>query len=215
MLEFNKIYLGDCLDIMKQIPDKSIDLVLTDPPYGIGIKGKVGGGSKRGASKDFGDVSWDNEIPQKEMFDEIFRISKEQIIFGGNYFIEYFNNTPCFLVWYKRDGLPTRTFADAELAWTSFKSPTRVYNFRHDGFISDSKDKKVHPTQKPTELFKQIVADYSKEGMTILDPFAGSGTTAIACHDLKRNFICIEKEPEYVEISQKRLAEAKMQLSLF
>ena len=216
MLEINKIYNADCLELMKQLPDKCVDLVLTDPPYGIGISGSVGGGSYRGKVKECKKCNWDNEIPKKEYFDEIFRISKNQIIFGGNYFIEYLKNTRCMITWYKREGLPDRTFADSELAWTSFDKNSQVYSIRHDGFIRDSKEpKEAHPTQKPLKLFQQILSDYSKEGQIILDCFSGSGTTAIACHNLNRNFICIEKDYDYWKASVERLENAQAQQKLF
>ena len=212
----NKIINADCLDILKQLPDKCIDLVLTDPPYGIGIKGSVGGGSKRGKVKDCKKCNWDEFIPSKEYFDEIFRVSKNQIIWGGNYFVESLKNSRCFLCWYKRDGLPERTFADAELAWTSFDKNAKVYNIRHDGFIRDSKEpQELHPTQKPLKLFEKCVADFSQEGDLILDCFSGSGTTAIACHNLKRRFICIEKDFDYWKASVERLKEHQRQGVLF
>ena len=212
----NKIINADCLDILKQLPDKCIDLVLTDPPYGIGIKGSVGGGSKRGKVKDCKKCNWDEFIPSKEYFDEIFRVSKNQIIWGGNYFVESLKNSRCFLCWYKRDGLPERTFADAELAWTSFDKNAKVYNIRHDGFIRDSKEpQELHPTQKPLKLFEKCVADFSQEGDLILDCFSGSGTTAIACHNLKRRFICIEKDFDYWKASVERLKDHKRQGVLF
>jgi site-specific DNA-methyltransferase (adenine-specific) len=213
----NEIILGDCLEVMKQIPDKSIDLVLTDPPYGIGESGSKN--HSRGCIAEttkFTELNWDNEIPKKEIFDEIFRISKNQIIFGGNYFVEYLKNTSCFIVWDKENG--ATDFADCELAWTSFKTATRQFKFRWQGMLQGNmknKEKRYHPTQKPIELFRRILNDYSEEGMTILDPFAGSGTTAIACHDLKRNFICIEKEPEYHRIATERYETHKAQLTLF
>lgn len=216
MLEINKIYNADCLELMKQLPDKCVDLVLTDPPYGIGISGSVGGGSHRGKVKECKKCDWDNEIPRKEYFEQIFRISKNQIIFGGNYFIEYLKNTRCMITWYKREGLPDRTFADSELAWTSFDKNSQVYSIRHDGFIRDSKEpKEAHPTQKPLKLFQNILSDYSKEGQLILDCFSGSGTTAIACHNLNRNFICIEKDYDYWKASVERLENAQAQQKLF
>jgi len=214
----NTIIEGDCLEVMCDIPDKSIDLVLTDPPYGIGESGSKN--HSRGclaSTTKFKELNWDNEIPSKEVFDEMMRVSKHQIIFGGNYFLEYLYNTSCFIVWDKDNG--KTDFADCELAWTSFKTATRKFKWKWQGMLQENmgerKEKRIHPTQKPLQLFKWILNNYTEEGQTILDPFAGSGTTAIACHDLKRNFICIEKELEYVAISQKRLDEARMQLSLF
>ena len=205
----NKVICGDCLEVMKNIPDNSIDLVLTDPPYGIGADKGVGGGSKRGAVNKF-EGEWDKKIPDKKVFDEIFRVSKNQIIFGGNYFVEYLHNSSCWLVWDKRESLPQRTFADAELLWTSFKSPVRIYRYKWDGMIQQdmkNKDYKWHPTLKPVKLIEKILLDYSEEKQTILDPFLGSGTTAVACQNLHRNFIGIEISPEYCKIAEERLRQ--------
>ena len=211
----NKIHLGDCMEFMKQIPDKSIDLVLTDPPYGIGVSGSVGGGSVRGKVKQCKPCSWDNSIPDSSYFIEMLRVSKNQIVWGGNYFIDYLHSTRCMITWYKRDGLPERTFADSELAWTSFDKNSKVYNLRWDGFIRDSNDtKEMHPTQKPTELFKKCLTDFLEKGI-VLDCFSGSGTTALACHDLGLDFICIEKDPDYHAASVKRLEEHQRQGKLF
>jgi DNA modification methylase len=200
--------LGDCLEIMKGMPDKSVDLVLTDPPYGIriGKNGSVGGGSFRGKTQKFDNIDWDNSIPKKEYFDELFRVSKNQIIWGGNYFLDYLGSTRCLLVWYKRDGLPVRTFADCEIAWTSFNKNSQVFNCRWDGFIRDSKEIKVaHPTQKALEVMKWCVGEFSDDSNTILDPFMGSGTTGVACKELNRNFIGIEILPEYFKIAEQRI----------
>lgn len=218
----NKIINADCLDILKQLPDKCIDLVLTDPPYGIGVGKKtcIYDGKKHGNAKtkrtEYKEKDWDNEIPAKEIFEEIFRVSKNQIIFGGNYFIEFLHNSNCWLVWDKLNG--NNDFADCELAWTSFKSSVRKYEFLWNGMLQQdmkNKEKRIHPTQKPADLFGMILRDYSKEGDLILDCFSGSGTTAIACHNLKRNFICIEKDFDYWKASCKRLEDYQKQLTLF
>lgn len=208
MIELNTIIQGDCLEVMKQIPDKSIDLVITDPPYGIGIANKHTL-SIKGASdsvKEFSKKEWDTFIPTKEYFDEIIRISKNQIIWGGNYFAHLLQPTSCYLVWWKKDGLPRGMFADCELAWTSFKKPAQVYNSRWHGFIRDSKEERVaHPTQKALDVIKWCAEEFSKEGETIFDPFAGSGTTGVAAKNLNRNFILIEKDPEYCKIAEQRI----------
>ena len=201
----NKIINADCLDILKQLPDKCIDLVLTDPPYGIDVSKSV-----------YKNADWDKSIPKKEIFEEIFRVSKNQIIFGGNYFVEYLHNSNCWIVWDKLNG--TNDFADCELAWTSFNSAVRKYEFLWNGMLQQNmknKEKRIHPTQKPADLFGMILRDYSKENDLILDPFSGSGTTAIASHNLKRRFICIEKDFDYWKASVKRLKEHQRQLSLF
>lgn len=195
---------------MKQVPDKYFDLVLTDPPYGIG-ESKKDNASRGclGKSKSYDKKDWDNKIPAKEIFDEIKRVSKNQIIFGGNYFIEYLNNSSCWIVWDKMNG--DNDFADCELAWTNFKTAVRKYEFRWHGMLQNdmmNKEERFHPTQKPVELFKHLLRDYAKEGFKIYDPFGGSGTTAIASQGLpsmKLEWCLNELEPDYVAIANKRL----------
>ena len=213
----NKIINADCMDILKQLPDKCIDLVPTDPPYGIGeAAGKNKSRGNLAVAKDYGNKDWDCKIPDKEVFDEIFRVSKNQIIFGGNYFVEYLTNSSCWLVWDKNNG--TNDFADCELAWTSFKSAVRKYLWTWNGMLQQdmkNKDIRIHPTQKPLKLFEMILRDYSNENDLILDCFSGSGTTAVACHNLKRRFICIEKDYDYWKASVERLEIAQAQQKLF
>jgi site-specific DNA-methyltransferase (adenine-specific) len=206
MLEINKILLGDCLELMKEIPDKSIDLILADPPYGMGEDGgkfrdRKGGGHRILVKKD-----WDKKRPDKIYFKEIIRISKKQIIFGGNYFTDYLPVSRGWIYWRKLMG---GDFSDGELAWTSFDRTLKEYTYcnKYKG--------KNHPTQKPVKLFEMILKDYSEEGQTILDPFSGSGTTAIACHNLKRNFICVEKDPEYHRKSIERYGKHILQERMF
>lgn len=208
-MELNKIYCGDCLEIMKTFPDKSIDLVLTDPPYGIGAykTGSMGGGVLAKQSK-FSPTDWDNDIPKKEYFDEMFRISKNQIIFGGNYFVEYLKNSPCWIVWDKDNG--DNNFADCELAWTSFNTAVRKFKFRWQGMLQENmkeKEIKYHPTQKPVALIRWILQNYSKDTDIILDAYAGSGSTLVAAQNLHRNFIGIEISPEYCKIAEERLKQ--------
>ena len=202
-----KLILGDCLEIMKTIPDGSIDLVLTDPPYGI-KRNKQAMGNGGGIAKhiDYGSYDWDNSIPKKEVFNEMFRISKNQIIFGGNYFIEYLKNSSCWIVWDKDNG--ATGFADCELCWTSFNSAVRKIKWRWSGMLQEDmkhKDIRVHPTQKPLGVLKWMLNKYSEKGMSVLDPFMGSGTTGVACKELGRNFIGIEIEPKYFEIAKRRI----------
>lgn len=204
------IITGDCLEVMKTFKDNQFDIIITDPPYGIGVanNGSVGGGSKRGKAREFTKSSWDNELVSKEYFNEMLRVSKNQVIFGGNYYLDFLHSTRCMVVWFKRDGLPTRTFADCELAWTSFDKNAVVYSSRWDGFIRDSKEDRVaHPTQKPLDIFKSIIADFTDINHTILDPFMGSGTTLRAAKDLGRECTGIEINPEYVKIAEDRLKQ--------
>ena len=213
----NKITCADCIDILRELPDKCIDLVLTDPPYGIGeAKKNNASRGKLAVAKDYGKKDWDNKIPDKTIFEEIFRVSKHQIVFGGNYFVEYLSNSPCWIVWDKNNF--GNDFADCELAWTNFKSAVRKYKWTWNGMLQENmknKDFRIHPTQKPLGLFQLILQDYSNEGDLILDPFSGSGTTAVACHELGRRFICIEKDKDYYEASKERLWNVQRQMKLF
>ena len=217
------LILGDCLEVMKDIPDKSIDLVLTDPPYGIGYDKKVSSAPKKKAGdelafrKSYGNTNWDDKIPEKKVFDEILRVSKHQIIFGGNYFINYLHNTSCFIVWDKVNG--ENAYADCEMAWTNFKTATRKITYRWHGMLQQNmkeKETRYHPTQKPVDLFAIILEMYAKKEWSILDPFAGSGTTGLACHRLGiEDYTLIEKEPKYYEIAKQRIEQAESQLHLF
>lgn len=208
----NKIINADCLEIMRQLPDKCIDVILTDPPYGINISNNIG--RRKGDSKsNYKKITWDDTCPDKMVFDEIFRISKNQIIFGANHFIEQMPfNSSCWIVWDKLFS-PEVSFATCELAWTSFKGVVKKYSLS-----SQQGTARIHPTQKPLKLFKQILNDYVLScggGGIICDPFSGSGTTAVACHDLKLDFVCIEKDEDYFKASCKRLQDAQAQLKLF
>jgi len=208
----HKVINAECLAAMKLLPDKCIDLVLTDPPYGIGeAAGKNKSRSKLGKSKDYGNHEWDNQIPSKEIFEEMFRISKNQVVFGGNYFIKHLHNSPCWIVWDKNNG--KTDFADCELAWTSFKTAVRKFKFTWNGMIQEdmkNKEFRHHPTQKPVELMRWILENYSKEGDLICDPFMGSWTTARACKDMGRDFIGFELSEEYCKIGESRLAQMNL-----
>jgi len=219
----NQIINADCIDILKELPDKCIDLVLTDPPYGINVTKKTHNipNIKKGFYKKqlFKFKDWDSKRPTKMYFDEIVRVSKNQIIFGGNYFADYLTPTRGWIFWDKKEH-PTQgqNFADGELAYTSFDKNIKKYVYGWIGldYINNSKcDKKEHPTQKPLKLFEMILRDYSNENDLILDCFSGSGTTAVACHNLKRNFICIEKDYDYWKGSVERLKNAQAQMKLF
>lgn len=183
--------------------------MLTDPPYGINISNNIGR-RKGDKHSDYKKCDWDNEAPKKEVFNEIIRVSKNQIIFGANHFI---NNIPfnssCWLVWDKLFSEDV-SFASCELAYTSFKSVVKRYRLSSQQGIE-----RLHPTQKPLKLFEMILRDYSNENDLILDCFSGSGTTAVACHNLKRRFICIEKDEDYYKKSLERLKNAQAQQKLF
>ena len=224
------LYQGDAgillADIYEQL-DQLFDLCLTDPPYGINeaagknksrsnLKPAPDAKNTLGTSilaTDFGDFTWDQNIPDKNTFDYIFRVARNQIIFGGNYFVEYLKGSPCWLVWDKVNG--SNDFADAELAWTSFETAVRIFKYRWNGMLQPdmkNKEKRYHPTQKPVGLFELILSKYSREGDYIIDPFAGSGTTAIACEKLGRRWVLIEREEKYCEIAAKRIEKVASQM---
>ena len=203
-METNKIIHWDCLEYMKTLPDKCIDLVLTDPPYWIGIswqKQSISKNNPKSNRKYYEDKQWDNFIPTKEYFEEIMRISKNQIIWGGNYFVEHLQEWhKGWILWDKWQHW--LTMSDWELAYTSFDSPLRVFVLNR---VHLQKDQPKHPTQKPKELFKWCLENYSQPWDIILDCFAWSWTTAVACIETGRNYIVIEKEKDYVDIIEKRV----------
>ena len=211
--ELGQLFCGDCLDIMPQLQG-GFDLCFTDPPYGIGVKNKIGG-NNLGFSKDYGvkNNQWDNKIPDKSTFDWIHKLSKNQIIFGGNYFVEYLKNSPCWLVWDKDN---SGNFADAELIYTSFKTAVRIFKFRWNGMLQQDmkhKEKRFHPTQKPIKLCENILSKYSEACQSVLDPFAGVGSIPVACENLGRTWLACEKEEQYCAIAAKRIEEAAHQMS--
>ena len=217
----NKIHHADCLSFMKQLPDKCVDLVLTDPPYGIGYDKSIAndGGKQTGHSvvknRHYHISDWDKEIPSIEIFEQIQRISKNQIIFGGNYFAHILPASRGWICWDKeRAG---DFFSDCELAWTSFDMPLKKFVFMWNGMLQGdmkNKEERIHPTQKPRQLFSMILEKYAKEGQVVLDCFSGSGTTALACHDLGLDFICIEKDADYWKASCERLTQHQKQMGL-
>jgi len=195
----------DCLIEMKEIPDKSVDLVLTDPPYGISESNEKNAGREKLAKPtDYGHYDWDKERIGKEFFDEMFRVSKNQIIFGGNYYIDFLTPGPCWIVWDKDN---TGDFADCELAWGSFDRAVRRFRYRWNGMLQEdmkNKEKRVHPTQKPIALFSWILEIYSEPGDIILDPFLGSGTTLAACRKTGRRGIGFELDGRWEKDIRKR-----------
>jgi len=225
-----QLILGDCLEEMKKIPDKSIDLVLTDPPYGIDVIKKTfqHKNSKPGkclAHKTYWqDTGWDKQAIGQEYLEEIIRIGKNIILWGGQYYLDFLGNANCWIVWDKEnDGCDQASF---EMAWTTFKTGNRIFRYLWRGMLQANmkeKDFKYHPTMKPLSLMRWCIEKYgglaqresgqeqSVKGstplspFTVLDPFMGSGTTGVACKELGRNFIGIEIEPKYFEIAQRRI----------
>lgn len=222
------IVAGDCLDVMRTMPDGCVDLVLTDPPYGEAIARKSNTyGIRPDLSRKATGEAWDDRPATEENIRALMKVSRNQIVFGTNYFWEAFYSTRCYVVWDKRGDMPDVPFADTEFAWTSFvKRPSRRYVLLNHGFVSDVTDVRTgHPTQKPEQLMIWLLRDFSESNTIILDPFCGSGTTCVAAKMLGRRYIGIEISEEYCEIARRRLdavetavpvAEAKAgQMALF
>lgn len=207
----------DNMQLMARYEDNYFDLAIVDPPYGISYaRGKNGWGVNKNRPK-LDDVKWDKKTPNKEYFIELQRVSKNQIICGGNYFTDKIPVSKCWIVWNKINNTDNKSvFADAELLWTSFKKVVKMYTLRTMGFISDTKDnKRIHPTQKPTELYEWLLINYAKEGDKILDTHLGSGSIAIACHNLGYDLTACELNKEYYDSAIKRINEHKQQLRMF
>jgi len=205
----------DCLLYMRQCEDKQFDLAIVDPPYGIGMDGGKIGGDKLGKAKNYTQKDWDKKTPSKEYFDELRRISKNQIVWGGNYFVENLTNSPCWVVWDKDN---SGNFADCELAWTSFNTAVRKIQWRWNGMLQQNmknKEERIHPTQKPKALYEWLLMNYAESGNKIIDTHLGSGSIALACYDLKFNLVGIEIDSEYFQKASKRLEQHKKQLTLF
>ena len=200
-----KVNCMDCLELMAQMPDKCVDLVLTDPPYGINADKGVGGFGSSKTDKHYED-NWDNQRPNKKIFDEILRVSKNAIIFGGSFFTDILPVGNHWIVWDKTGGIKFQNpFSDCELAWTNInKKIIKKYIVIQQGFIAEERER-FHPTQKPISLMEKIIMDYSKDDDLILDPFAGGGSTLVACKNSGRNFIGIEISPKYCDIAEARI----------
>lgn len=222
--ELNKIYNEDCLQAMKQIPDKYFDLCIVDPPYGIGAstevftrKGKQTGKSLAISGLNYKNSTWDKEPPSKEYFKELFRISRNQIIWGANHFIEQFNkNSSCWIVWDKLTG--NNYYADCELAWASFKSAVRKFSFMWKGMFQENmknKEIRIHPTQKPVALYEWLLKNYAKKGDKILDTHLGSASSIIACKKFGFDYLGFELDKEYFDLASERLNRFDRQENMF
>jgi len=204
------LYCGDSLQAMREMDDNQYDLAIVDPPYGISQdKGIEFGDWKRSIHKK---KDWDNEIPPPEYFVELMRVSKNQIIWGGNYFLDYLYNTRCMLVWDKNNG--TNPMSDCELAWTSFHSSVRKFTYNH---IQEYNQKipRIHPTQKPVSLYHWVLNKYAKKGDRILDTHLGSGSIAIACHDMGFDLDGWELDTDYYHKAVQRFDNHTKQIQLF
>ena len=204
------------MEYMATVPDKYFDLAIVDPPYGINVAktGKVGG-NNAGKAKDYGAKEWDKQPPNDEYFRQLFRVSKNQIVWGANHFISKMPfDSSCWLVWDKDN---SGNFADCELAWTSFESAVRKFTYRWNGMLQQNmKDKeiRIHPTQKPVKLYEWLLTNYAKKGQRILDTHLGSGSSAIAAHYFGVDFVGCELDKDYFEAAKARFDMATKQLAM-
>lgn len=231
MLKINQLYNMDCMEGMKQFPDKYFELAIVDPPYGdVKAGGYMNGKSAGGVAKHpkYNYSIWSQAKPNSEYFSELFRVSKNQIIWGGNYFsTEICRDSTCWIVWDKVNG--TTNWADCELAWTSFDSAARLFHFMWNGMlqgksISDGQtmqgkkilnEVRIHPTQKPVALYEWILQNFAKLGDKILDTHVGSASSLIACHKMNFEYIGFELDKDYFKAATERLESVKAQQTLF
>ena len=194
------------MKLMARYENNHFDLAIVDPPYGINVKTRVFDDNKK----------WDNEIPQKEYFNELFRISKNQIIWGGNYFLDYLSPTPCFIIWDKKM-TDKHLMSMSELAWTSFKTKNLIFRqppVGDRGFYNID-GSRIHPTQKSIKLYEWLLINYAKVGDKILDTHLGSGSIALACHNLGFDLTACELDKDYYDAAIKRIDQHKAQIRMF
>ena len=220
MMDFG-FYNMDCLEGMKEFPDNYFDLAIVDPPYGGVTQGgymtnQMGGGVAKNRN-DYHLSLWQCDKPSKDYFKELQRVSKNQIIWGGNYFASMLSDSQCWIAWDKEkpEGV---SFADIELAWTSFDLASRIFHFAWNGMIQGNmKDKeyKIHPTQKPVALYEWLLNRFSKPNDIILDTHVGSASSLIACHRTGHKYVGFEIDETYYKLAKKRLDQETAQMNIF
>ena len=209
----------DCLIFMKQCEDKQFDLAIVDPPYGIGMDGTVGIGigKKKGFTKKkyYEQKNWDKAVPSQEYFDELFRISKNQIVWGANYFTKQLPVIKNYIFWHKKGQSVDDKFNDGEMAYVSL-GRTRMIDIWWNGVgVINSGETKIHPTQKPVKLYKWLLDTYAKSGDKIFDSHLGSGSIAVACDELKFDLTACEIDSDYFKKANKRIEYNRRQQRLF
>jgi len=207
----------DNMELMKRYPDNHFELAIVDPPYGINMDGGKIGGDNWGKATEYTQKQWDNKAPNKQYFEELKRVSKKQIIWGANHFIENIPkaNSSCWIVWDKDN---SGNFADSELAYTSFDTAVRNFKWRWNGMLQQNmknKQKRIHPTEKPIQLYEWLLMNYAKEGDKILDTHLGSGSIALACNNLGYDLTACELDKDYYNEAIKRIEQHKAQQRLF
>lgn len=229
------LFLGDCMEGMAAMADKAFDLAIVDPPYGINapamsmgqnlnrddgwkrgdstavrLKGRLnsGGGKLKNRLLNRSDIGWDCEVPRQEYFDSLFRVAKNQIIWGGNYFD--LRPSRCVLCWDKCQ--PWENFSQWEMAWTSFDKPAALFSYSNTG--GANAETKIHPTQKPVRLYSWLLSRYAAAGMSVVDTHMGSGSSVIACLDWGLDVVAFEINPAYFEAACKRIEASQTQMKL-
>ena len=224
MTPISETYNMDCMEYMKTLPDKAFDLCICDPPYGIGETAKKALSRARATTKwksakpvyYVGNDKWDDAPPPKEYFDELFRVSKNQIIWGANYYPQYLKRSMGWIAWYKKGQNPNSDFSDCEFAYTSFWRAAKLFDFPWVGFGAvNAREQRIHPTQKPVALYKWLLSNYAKPGDKILDTHLGSGSSRIAAYDMGFDFYATELDKDYFCAQEKRFKNFKSQLKLF
>lgn len=211
----SEFYNCDNMEFMVKFPDGHFELAIVDPPYGIGADKAQNAAGEKWGYQQYKQTDWDSSIPNKEYFAELRRVSKNQIIWGGNYMAEHLPPSMGWIVWDKEQ----RDFslADGELAWTSFKKALRIFELSRGKALANNNEDggRIHPTQKPVRLYEWLLANYAKEGDKILDTHVGSGSSRIACHNLKFDFFGCELDEDYFKQAEQRYQEHIRQETLF
>lgn len=212
----SNVFNVDCLEYMRGLPDKFFELACVDVPYGIGASKGTWGSSNCGKVKNYGKKSWDNYAPDKEYFDQLIRISRNQIVWGANHFISKLPyDSSCWIVWDKEN---SGDFADCELAYTSFQTAVRIFKYKWNGMLqADMKNKehRIHPTQKPVALYRWILENYAKQGDKIFDSHMGSQSSRIAAWQMGFDYYGCELDTDYFNEGNKRFEREKMKQQLF
>ena len=216
----NEAFNIHCMEYMKTLPDKAFELAICDPPYGIGETGERSTRARKtdkwenAKAKHYKIKDWDKQPPPTEYFNELFRVSKNQIIWGANHFISRMpKDSSCWIFWDKKNGKSDN--ADGELAWTSFTTAVRKFEWLWNGFQKEKPEERFHPTQKPTALYEWLLTTYAKQGDKILDTHLGSGSSRIAAYNLGFDFVGCEIDKDYFDAQEKRFASHAAQTSLF
>ena len=220
----SETYNMDCMEYMRTLPDKAFELAIVDPPYGIGETAKkaLTRASRTAKWKNarpveyVGNDEWDNEPPNEDYFNELFRVSKNQIIWGANYYPQYMKRSMGWIAWYKKAQNPNSDFSDCEFAFTSFWRAAKLFNYAWVGFGAvNAGETRIHPTQKPVALYEWLLTNYAKPGDKILDTHLGSGSSRIAAYNLGFDFVGCEIDKDYFDAQEQRFAAHAAQTSLF